>query len=85
MAGVALKINISGKLEKEAREEGLLSGAFLRSAIQRELARRTAARRLARHGAKFRAAGMVPLTDEEVDAEVAEVRAARRGTRASRR
>jgi hypothetical protein len=85
MADVALKLRISERLKKEARKAGLLSGAFLRGAIERELAGRTAARRLSRNVGRFRAAGVAPVTAEEVEAEIKAVRELKRVGRADHR
>jgi hypothetical protein len=85
MTQLALKLHIPEQLERKARKAGLLSGKFLRGAIEQELARRGAARRLAHHVARFRAAGINPLSADDVAAEVRAVRAAKRGKRAHRR
>jgi hypothetical protein len=82
---VALKLTISEKLEKKARKAGLLSSKFVRKAVKDELERREAAGRIADHEKKFKAAGIPPLTEEEIDAEIEAVRARRRSRRASRR
>ena len=83
MTRVALKI--PERLEKQARKAGLLSGPFLRGAIEEELARRGAARRLAKNVRQFRATGLAPVTADEIQAEIDAVRAMKRGTRADRR
>jgi hypothetical protein len=82
---VSLKLTISEKLEKKARKAGLLSTAFLRKAVEDELERREAAGRIADHAQRFKAAGVAPLEEEEIDAEIEAIRARRRSRRANRR
>ena len=85
MTDVSLRVKMPERVERAARKAGLLSGKFVRRAIERELDRRGAAARLARGVEKVRVAGFVPLTAAEVETEVHAARAARRMGRARRR
>ncbi len=75
MTQISVKLTISNRLEAQARQAGLLSGDFLRQAIQRELQRRSAATRLVDIGRQLRTAGVPPLTDKQLMAEIKAVRA----------
>ena len=85
MTEIGLSFKIPAGLERAARAAGLLSGKFVRRAIERELERRGASHRLVQGVEKIRHAGFAPLTSEEVQAEIHAVRAARKAARADRR
>lgn len=85
MVDISLCISVPERMEKEARKAGLLSQKFFRGAIEQELRRRSAAGRLVRNVARFRAQGATSLTPAEVKAEIQAVRKVRRGLRENRR
>ncbi|HVT81621.1 MAG TPA: hypothetical protein VHM90_13315 [Phycisphaerae bacterium] len=73
------------ELERAARKAGLLSGKFVRGAIEKELERRLAADQLLQGVGRIQKAGLPELTPEEIEAEIHASRAERRGKRANRR
>ena len=85
MTEIELKVKLTDRMERAARKAGLLSGDFVRRAIERELNKQRAALRLLQGVTKIKSGGFSPLTAEEIEAEVHAVRTARRGTRAHRR
>jgi len=82
MSSVEIKLNLPDKLAREAETNGLLKPEAIESLLREEIRRRRvdglfeAADRLA--------ASDAPLTETEVEAEIAALREARRSSDASR-
>ena len=79
-----LKLTLPDALAREAREAGLLTAKAI-EAMLRDAMRRKAARAFLANAEPVAAAGIAPMTDEEIQAEVEAVRKARRPRRANRR
>jgi hypothetical protein len=78
-----LLVNLPDDLARQAREAGLLSDAAIRKLLE-DAVRRQSGLRLREAMDKLHAANIPPMTDEEVQAEVDAVRAARRARDAGR-
>jgi post-segregation antitoxin (ccd killing protein) len=79
-----LKLTLPDALAREAREAGLLTAKAIEEML-RDAMRRKAARAFLANAERVAAAGIAPMTDEEIQAEVEAVRKARRSRRANRR
>lgn len=79
-----LFVNLPDELARRAEEAGLLSDAAIQSLLE-DAMRRRAGRGLLAVADELRAAGIAPMSDEEVVAVVKEVRAERRARRAPNR
>lgn len=79
-----LKLTLPDALAREAREAGLLTAKAI-EAMLRDAMRRKAARAFLANAERVAAAGIAPMTDEEIQSEVEAVRKARRTRRANRR
>lgn len=75
-----LTVTLPDDLAVKAKAAGLLSSEGIERAL-REVLKREAGRRLLDIGKEMQAADVPPMTEEEIQAEVAAVRAARRTKR----
>jgi post-segregation antitoxin (ccd killing protein) len=73
-----IKITLPDELAQRAQTAGLLSDAAIQDLLE-EAMRRRAGRALLDYARQFEAAGIAPMTEEEIQAEVDAVRAERRG------
>jgi len=73
-----IKITLPDELAQRAQTAGLLSDAAIQDLLE-EAMRRRAGRALLDYDRQFEAAGIAPMTEEEIQAEVDAVRAERRG------
>jgi predicted nucleic acid-binding protein len=74
---VELTLDLPDSVAREAEADGLLTSAALEALLRAEL-RRRAGERLAEIRERLAALPLSPLTEEEVEAEIQAVRAARR-------
>ncbi len=79
-----LKVTLPDRLAREARKAGLLSTQAIQELL-REAMRRLAARAFLANAERVAAAGVPPMTGDEIQAEIAAVRRARRRRGASPR
>ena len=75
-----LTVTLPDDLASKAKAAGLLSSEGIERAL-REVLKREAGRRLLEIGKEMQASDIPPMTDEEIEAEVNAVRAARRARR----
>jgi hypothetical protein len=75
-----IEINLPDELAQRARSAGLLSDAAIRDLLE-DAMRRLAGRRLLDVAQRIHAAGIAPMSMDEIDAEVKSVRAERRARR----
>lgn len=75
-----LTVTLPDDLARKAQEAGLLSPEGLERAL-RDALKREAGRKLVEIGRSMQAANLPPMSEEEVQAEVDAVRAARRAKR----
>lgn len=73
-----LKVTLPDRLAREAREAGLLSPKAIQRLLREAMRRRAAAREFLSVADRVAAAGVRPLSQEEIQAEVSAVRKARR-------
>jgi hypothetical protein len=78
---ITLTIDLPDNLVKEAKDAGLLTPEAL-AQLLKEAMRRQAGRRLLDVAKRIQAAGIAPMSDEEIIAEVKAVRAERRARQA---
>lgn len=76
-----LTIDLPDNIAKEAKDAGLLTPETL-AQLLKDAVRRQAGRRLLDVAQRIQAAGVSPMTDEEILAEVKAVRAERRARQA---
>ncbi len=76
-----LTIDLPDNLVKEAKDAGLLTSEAL-AQLLKDAVRRQAGRRLLDVAKRIQAAGIPPMSDEEIVAEVKAVRAERRARQA---
>lgn len=76
-----LKVTLPDRLAREAREAGLLSPKAIRRLLREAMRRRAAAREFLSVADRVAAAGIAPLSEEEIQAEVDAARKARRARR----
>lgn len=72
-----LVVNLPDELAQRAQRLGLLSDSAIQQLLE-EAMRREAGRRLLQAAARIQAAGIPPMSDDEIVAEVKAVRVARR-------
>lgn len=72
-----LQLNLPDELAQRAQSEGLLNDTAIQQLLE-DAIRRAAGRRLLAIGQRLQQAGIPPMSDEELVAEVKAVRAARR-------
>lgn len=77
-----LRITLSERLAREAREAGLLSPQAIRTLLRQATRRKAALQSFMANAARVAAAGIAPLTETELQSEI---RAARRARRSPRR
>ena len=82
MTTLEVKLNLPDQIAQEAQRAGLLSGPAIERLIE-EAVRREAGKRLLDAMQRLREANVPPLTEEEIDAEVKAVRAARKASGAA--
>ncbi len=82
MTTLEIKLNLPDQIALEAQRAGLLSGPAIERLIE-EAVRREAGKKLLDAMQRLRDANVPPLTEEEIDAEVKAVRAARKASGAS--
>ena len=75
-----LTVTLPDELARKAREAGLLSSEGIERAL-RDALKREAGRKLLEIRNALQAAGIAPMSEEEIQAEVDAVRAARRAKR----
>jgi len=76
----AVKIELPEELARKAREMGLLTPAGIERALKDAL-KREAGRKLLEIGKAMQASGLPAMSEEEIQAEIDAVRAARRAKR----
>jgi hypothetical protein len=76
-----LKVTLPDRLAREAREAGLLSAKAIKRLLLEAMRRRAAAREFLAVADRVVAAGVPPMSEEEIQAEVDAVRRARRRRR----
>ena len=79
-----LKVTLPDRLARDARKAGLLSTKAIQELL-REAMRRLAARAFLANAGRVAAAGVSPMTGDEIQAEIDAVRRARRRRGASPR
>jgi cytochrome P450 len=77
MTTLEIKLNLPDQIALEAQRAGLLSDHAIERLIE-EAVRREAGKKLLDAMQRLREANVPPLTEEEIDAEVKAVRAARK-------
>lgn len=82
MTTLEVKLNLPDQIALEAQRAGLLSGPAIERLIE-EAVRREAGKKLLDAMQRLREANVPPLTEEEIDAEVKAVRAARKASGAA--
>ena len=82
MSSIEIKLNLPDKLAREAETNGLLKPEAIESLLREEIRRRRVDGLF--DSADRLAAADAPLTETEVEAEIAAVREARRSSDASR-
>lgn len=83
MTTLEIKLNLPDQIALEAQRAGLLSGQAIERLIE-EAVRREAGKKLLDAMQRLREANVLPpLTEEEIDAEVKAVRAARKASGAA--
>ncbi|MEJ8853967.1 hypothetical protein WKW79_05275 [Variovorax robiniae] len=75
------QFNLPDALAQRARSEGLLSDAGIQRLLE-EAMRRQAGRRLMQVAERLHAAGIEPMSEEEIEAEIQASRAERRARQA---
>jgi len=80
-----LKLTLPDRLARKAREAGLLTPSAIRRLLREAMRRREAARSFLGNADRIAAAGIEPMSEEQIQAEVAAVRKARRRGRAAPR
>lgn len=76
-----LKVTLPGRLAREAREAGLLSPKAIQRLLREAMRRRAAAREFLSVADRVSAAGVPPMSEEEIQAEVNAARKVRRARR----
>ena len=84
-APVELRVKLPGRLARDARDAGLLSPPAIRALLRQAMRRRAAARRFLANAARVAAAGVPPLSEDEIQAELDAMRKARRRPRRAAR
>lgn len=80
-----LKLTLPDRLAREAREAGLLKPSAIKRLLVEAMRRRTAAREFLAVAKRVQSAGVPPMTEDEIQAEIDAVRKARRPRAAPRR
>jgi hypothetical protein len=76
-----LKVTLPDRLAREARKAGLLNPETIKTLLREAMRRRAAAGRVLAVASRVAAAGVDPLTEDEIQVEVEAVRKARRQRR----
>lgn len=76
-----LKVTLPDRLAREAREAGLLSAKAIKRLLREAMRRRAAAREFLAVADRVVAAGVPPMSEKEIQAEIDAVRRARRRRR----
>jgi post-segregation antitoxin (ccd killing protein) len=80
-----LKITIPDRLASEAREAGLLTTRAIQSLLRAAMRQRAATRSFLANAKRVADAGVRPMSEDEIQAEVVAARKARRRDRAAPR
>lgn len=80
-----LKVTLPDRLAREAREAGLLKPTAIKRLLREAMRKRAAAREFLAVAERVAAAGVPPMTEDEIQAEIDAVRKARRRRAAPRR
>ena len=80
-----LKITLPERLASDAREAGLLTSRAIQSLLRAAMRRRVATRNFLANAERVAAAGVRPMSEEEIQAEIVAARKARRRNRAAPR
>jgi hypothetical protein len=80
-----LKLTLPDRLARAAREAGLLTPKAIKALLEEAMRRRAAAREFLAVADRVAAAGVPPMTEDEIQAEIDAVRKARRRRAAPRR
>ncbi|OGA08417.1 MAG: hypothetical protein A3D95_10350 [Betaproteobacteria bacterium RIFCSPHIGHO2_12_FULL_69_13] len=76
-----LKLTLPDRLAREAREAGLLEPRAIKTLLREAMRRRAAAREFLAVADRVAAAGVPPLSEQEIQAEIDAVRRAQRRRR----
>ena len=76
-----LKVTLPDRLAREAREAGLLSPKAIKRLLREAMRRRAAVREFLSVADRVAAAGVAPMSEQEIQAEIDAVRKARRRRR----
>jgi post-segregation antitoxin (ccd killing protein) len=82
---VELRVKLPERLARDARDAGLLSPPAIRALLRQAMRRRAAAHRFLGNAARVAAAGVSPLTEDEIQAEIDALRKSRRRPRRAAR
>ncbi len=82
---VELRVKLPQRLARDARDAGLLSPPAIRALQRQAMRRRAAVRRFLANAARVAAAGVPPLPEDEIQAEIEALRKARRKPRRAAR
>jgi hypothetical protein len=78
-----VKLTLPDRLAREAREAGLLKPRTLKRLLEEAMARKSAARAFLANAEQVAAAGLPPLSEDTIQAEIRAARRARRRRRAA--
>jgi hypothetical protein len=73
-----LKLTLPDRLAREAREAGLLKPKAIQTLLREAIGRRAAAREFLTNADRVAAAGVPPMSEDEIQAEIDAVRRTRR-------
>ena len=76
-----LKVTLPDRLAREAREAGLLSPKAIKRLLREAMRRRAAVREFLSVADRVAAAGVAPMSEQEIQAEIDAVRKAQRRRR----
>lgn len=80
-----LRVTLSERLARDARKAGLLSPQAVRSLIRQATQRKAALAKFLENADRVAAAGVPPMSEDALQAEIDAVRKARRSTRRAAR
>lgn len=80
-----LEVTLPDRLAREAREAGLLNPKAIKALLREAVRRRTATREFLAIANRVAEAGVPPMTEDEIQAEIDAVRKARRRRATHRR
>jgi hypothetical protein len=82
---IELKVTLPDRLAREAREAGLLNPKAIQRLLREAMRRRAAAREFLSVADRVAAAGVPPMSEDEIQTEIDAVRKARRRGASRRR